>query len=317
MESSIFSVNDEPYCLWEVSIQQRNRAFLDGIDPEYFTYVLDTHMETEDEKRALVAIRLSLHHATETMFSLLGAFVQAPDCAYAWIAKCNNTELREFVKRVSKADKTLITKLPIEKVNWKSVADLIFSTYQPGTERQANITNSFTTFWERLAGEFANAVQVDEYNALKHGFRMRSGGFTLAVGKEEKYGVAPPESEMKVVGQSAFGATFFKIEKLRLDKSDRNICSRKTSVNWSLERVILLHQLVNMSINNTVSALKIASGVASASSCKFICPEFGADFDQPWAHSTGVTSMNMDYAIDESRVPHASKSELLAKLRVP
>lgn len=315
MKSSIFAVNDEPYCLWEANIQERNRAFLNGIDSEYFTYVLDTHLETEDEKRALVAIRLSLHHATETMFSLLGAFVQAPDCAYAWIAKCNNTELREFVKRLTQEDKTLITKLPIGKVNWKSVANLIFATYQPGTERQVSIINNFTVFWERLAGEFANATQIDEYNALKHGFRMRSGGFTLAVGKEEKYGVAPPEAEMGVIGQSAFGATFFKIEKLRLDKGDRNIRSRHTSVNWSLERVILLHQLVNMSINNTVSALKIVSGVASASSCKFICPESGADFDQPWQHGTGVTSMNMDYVIDESRIPNASKSELLAKLR--
>lgn len=315
MESSIFAVNDEPYCLWETNIQERNRAFLNGIDSEYFTYVLDTHLEAEDEKRALVAIRLSLHHATETMFSLLGAFVQGPDCAYAWIAKCNSTELREFVKRLNQEDQTLITKLPIKRMNWKSVADIIFATYQPETERQTHIKNSFSNFWERLAGEFSDAEQVDEYNALKHGFRMRSGGFTLAVGAEEKYGIAPPESKMNVIGQSAFGSTFFKIEKLRLDKSDRNIRSRQTSVNWSLERVILLHQLVNMSINNTVSALKIVSGVASASSCKFICPESGADFDLPWAHSTGVTSMKMDYVIDESRVPHASKSELLAKLR--
>lgn len=130
MQSSVFAVNDEPYCLWEVDLEARTRTFLEGIDPDYFDYVLQAHTETEDEKRAMVAIRLSLHHATEALFSLLGSFVQAPDCPYAWIAKCSNPQLREFAERVNREDRSLITKLRLPSVSWVSVASSIFETYR-------------------------------------------------------------------------------------------------------------------------------------------------------------------------------------------
>lgn len=104
MQSFPFAVNDEAFCLWEVEPEKRVCRFLDGLDVEFFAYTLQTYLDTEDDNRALVAIRLSLHHATETMFSLLGAFVQAPLCPYAWIAKCSNKELRAFTARVSRSD---------------------------------------------------------------------------------------------------------------------------------------------------------------------------------------------------------------------
>ncbi|MCU7371969.1 hypothetical protein PEC18_14150 [Paucibacter sp. O1-1] len=314
MQSTLFAVNDEPFCLWEADLPARTRAFLDGIDPEYFDYVLQAHMSTEDEKRALVAIRLSLHHATETIFSLLGAFVQAPDCPYAWIAKCSNTELREFAERVSKADKSLITKLAIDSVNWTTITNAVYSTYQPGTDRQRSTIDCFARLWTILAGELLNPTHVDEYNALKHGFRARPGGFALAAGVEPSFGVSPPDSEIKLLGQSDFGATFLKIESLGSSRASRHIRSRQTSVNWSLERVVLLHQLVYMSINNVVSALKVVNGY-SPSTCRFLRPENDSDFQKPWAYGTGVTSINIDHAIDESRLPAVTKAELLSKLK--
>lgn len=314
MQSSIFAVNDEPYCLWEVDLAARTRTFLDGIDTDYFDYVLQAHTNTEDEKRALVAIRLSLHHATETMFSLLGSFVQAPDCPYAWIAKCSNTELREFTARVSREDASLITKLNIPSISWTTIASAIFSTYQPGTDRQKDTIRCFARLWGALSGELLNQVHIDEYNALKHGFRARPGGFALAFGIEPTYGVSPPASEMKTLGQSAFGATFLKIEPLGSTKGSRHIRSRQTSVNWSLERVVLLQQLVYMSINNVVSALKVVNDYAP-NTCRFLRPENDSDFEQPWTYRTGVTSINLDHVLDESLLPALTKADLLSKLR--
>lgn len=314
MQSSIFAVNDEPYCLWEGDLATRTRIFLDGIDPDYFDYVLQAHTETEDEKRALVAIRLSLHHATETMFSLLGSFVQAPDCPYAWIAKCSNTELREFTSRVSNEDASLITKLNIPSVSWSTIASTIFATYQPGTDRQKDTIRCFARLWDALTRELLNPVHVDEYNAMKHGFRARSGGFALAFGIEPAYGVCPPDSEMKTLGQSNFGATFLKIESLGSAKGSRHIRSRQTSVNWSLERVVLLQQLVYMSINNVVSALKVVNDYAPGT-CIFLRPENDSDFEQPWTYSPGVTSINFDHVLDESLLPVLTKADLLSKLR--
>lgn len=314
MQSYIFAVNDEPYCLWEIDLAVRTRTFLDGIDADYFDYVLQTHANTEDEKRALVAIRLSLHHAAEAMFSLLGSFIQAPSCPYAWIAKCSNVELRELAERVSREDSSLITKLNLPSISWTTVASAIFSTYLPGTDRQKDIIRCFARLWGSLAGEFVNQAHVDEYNALKHGFRARLGGFALVFGVEPAHGVSPPDSEMKTLGQSDFGATFLKIESLGSTKASRHIRSRQTSVNWSLERVVLLQQLVYMSINNVVSALKVVNGYAP-SACRFLRPENDSDFEQPWTYSTGVTSMNFDYIIDESTLPVLTKADLLSKLR--
>lgn len=314
MQSSIFAVNDEPYCLWEVDLASRTRTFLDGIDTEYFDYILRTHINTADEKRAVLAIRLSLHHAIEVLFSLLGSFVQAPDCPYAWIAKCSNTDLREFIARVSKEDASLITRLNIPSVSWTTLASAIFSTYQPGTDRQKCTIKHFANLWDSLSGEFLNQVHIDEYNALKHGFRARPGGFALAFGIEPVYGVSPPDSEMKALGHSDFGATFLKIEPLGSAKGNRHIRSRQTSVNWSLERIVLLQQLVHMSINNVVSALKIVNNYAP-STCRFLRPESDSDFERPWTYSTGVANINFDYVLDESLLPALTKADLLSKLR--
>lgn len=314
MDSSIFAVNDSPYCLWEADVADRNRAFLDGLDREYFLYLLDAYIETEDEKRSVVALKIGLHHSVETLFSLLGAFVQAPDCAYAWIAKCSNAELRTFVDRVTRGDATLTSKLRLPDITWESVASAIFNTYQPGTERQAKTVERFASFWRSLSHELLDQTAIDEYNALKHGFRIRSGGFALAVGAEHMYGVPPPDSEMQMIGKSDHGATFLKIENMAGGRLGPHIRSRQTSVNWSTERVILLLQLVGMSINNVIAGLKVLNSYP-AGTCRFLRPQEDADFDKPWQCSVGVTSANFDFVLDEDKLPAVTKAELLTKLR--
>lgn len=313
MKPTIFAVGDEPYCLWEEDVAERTRAFLDGLDPEFFSYLLNAYMETEDEKRGSVGIRLALHHATETLFSLLGAFVQAPDCPYAWIARCNNQELREVAKRIGSGDSTLITRWTKPFLGWESVASAVLRVYETGTDKQTRAVECFGRLWAALAGELVSEVVFDEYNATKHGFRVRPGGFKLAVGRQEAQNIPAPESEMATVGQSAFGASFFKVEKLP-GKGGRHIRSRRTAVNWSLERDILLLQLTQFSINNVVSALKVENG-ALASTCTFSRPENDDDFTRPWTYSTGVTSMNFDFALNPSSLPEVTRAQLLEELR--
>lgn len=314
MQSSILIINDSPYCLWEANVADRNRAFLDGLDPEYFSYLLDTHIKTEDEKRSIVALKLGLHHSIETLFSLLGAFVQAPDCAYAWIAKCSNADLRIFVERVTTGDTSLISKLCLPNITWKSIAGVVFNTYQPGTERQVRTIERFASLWQTLSHELLDKAAIDEYNALKHGFRIRPGGFKLAVGTEHVYGVPPPDSEMQMIGGSDYGATFFKIEDMAGRRLGPHIRSRQRSINWLIEQVTLKFQLVGMSINNVVSGLKTLNGYP-ASSCKFLRPQKDSDFARPWTYNVGVTSTSFDYVLDEDKLPPITKDELLSKLR--
>jgi hypothetical protein len=287
--------------------------FLNGIDGEYFDYAIKVHLEADDEKRSSIALRTTLHHAIETLFLLLGAYIQAPDCAYAWIAKCSNKELRDLVSKVSGLRNTLFTKLNIEKVSWEEVSKSVFHCYQPETDQNKNTVKLFASFWRRLAHEYADQNHVDEYNSLKHGFRVRSGGFAVAIGLEHEYGVPPPEDEMQLIGQSDFGTSFFRIEPIENSKGDRNLRSRRTSVNWKIEKVILLAQLVSMSINNVVSALKIVNG-AKSGTCKFLRPQEDTDFDKPWQYTPGVTSCNMDFVVDKRQILAVTRKELLDKL---
>lgn len=314
MHSSVFMVNEEPYCIWEVDLPERNREFLDGIDTEYLDYLLKVHGEAEDEKRASIALRSGLHHGMETMFSLLGAFIQAPDCVHAWIAKCSNKELRNIVKKIDGRNNKLFTKLNIDPVSWEGVASAVFNSYKPHTEKNKTTSHLFATLWRKLAHEFVSSDHIDEYNSIKHGFRIRSGGFALAVGLEHEYGIAPPANEMKLIGKSDYGSTFFRVEPVSNGKRNRSLRSRRISLNWSIERTMLLIQLVAMSINNITSALKIING-ANSGTCKFIRPQEDADFEKPWSYSPGVTSCKLDFILPEDQIRSVTKSELLELIR--
>jgi hypothetical protein len=290
MQSSTFLVDNEPYCIWDSELKESCTRFLKGLDPDYFQYAFSAHLETEDEKRASVALRLSLHHGLETFFSLVGAFVQAPDCPFAWLSKCSTAALRSVVERIGKGDKELFTKLNVSEPSWPEIARVVHCTYMPGTVRQAEAVDGFTELWQRMAHEFLTTEHIDEYNSIKHGFRVANGGFGIAVAVESSPGVEPAPEAFKELGKSDFGSSFFRIEPLSATKGERSLVLAEQSVNWSLERIVLLNQATYMSINNIVSALRIVNDFA-ASDCKFLRPEDSKNFLSAWDYSPGVRSM--------------------------
>lgn len=309
MQNSVFVVNKEPYCIWEVDVIERNKEFLKGIDPDYFSYLAEVHLNADDEKRAAVAIRAAFHHALETLFSLFGAYTQAPDCAYAWVAKCSNNQLRKFVTDVNSGKNSLFTKLNIDRVTWSEISKSVFSSYLPNTDKNKRTCKLFEKLWGRLASEFLNDAHIDEYNSIKHGFRVRSGGFSLAVGLEHEYGVSPPQDEMKCISHSEHGTTIIKLEPITPSKGNRSYRSIRHSLNWRIEKTALLLQFASMSINNITSALKISNGI-DAGSCKFTRPSEDDDFETPWSYSTGVTSSNMDYVFQYDKSMETTKEQL-------
>ena len=85
MKSIVYLVGDEPYCLWGVDLEEKNKQYLESIDGEYFEFIVKAYATTADAMRSSIALRLAYHHALETLFLLLCAFIQAPKCAYAFI----------------------------------------------------------------------------------------------------------------------------------------------------------------------------------------------------------------------------------------
>lgn len=311
LNAVIFAIVDEPYCLWEGSVRERNSQFLAGLDPDYFDFVLKTFSDAEDEARAIVALQMGLHHATEVMFSLLGALVQAPFCAYAWVGKCSNSDLREFVKRVNRGEELLNPIVGLHRVTWEAIAGLVMRSYRTNTSRQAQIIQGFADFWRQTARTLTDPSEVEQYNALKHGFRVRTGGFKMSMALEDPLmGKPGPAIDM---GGSDYGASFFALERIS-GREKHQIQSKSTSINWVVDRMILQYQLVAMSIRNTVSALLVVNG-KQPSTCKFVCPEEVDDFARPWRVSSGVTTARFDLDLDATSVPALSRDELLAQLR--
>jgi hypothetical protein len=311
LEAVIFGVVDEPYCLWEGSVRERNKEFLEGLDPDYFEFIFQTFMAAEDEKRAIVALQMGLHHATEVLFSLLGAVVQAPYCAYAWIGKCSNADLREFVKRVNREDELLNPYPGLRHVSWEAVASIVMRAYQTGTQRQAKMIEGFADFWRHSARTLIDDSEVEQYNALKHGFRVRPGGFRFAMALEDPITGKPGPAQS--LGGSDFGATFFALERIQ-GREKFQLRSRSTSVNWVTSRILLQFQLVVMSIRNTVSTLLVENG-KPASECRFLCPEDIDDFTRPWQESSGVTLASFSHELDVARILPLNRDALLSQLR--
>jgi len=322
MDNTVFFVNDEPYCIWEANVRERNLEFLNGIDREYFVSLANIYadwmqadnLDSAQGKQIAVCIRMSYHHALETLFSLIGATIQAADCVYGWMARCDSRNLRRILSRIEKSDPHLWTKTSAIPVSWPALGQIIFQCFMPGEEKQKTTAELFSAFWRRLSVEFLNPNHIDEFNSLKHGFRVRPGGFFVSVGPETKYGVPPPKEAIKNIGGSRFGSTFFNVKKIQT--KGQSLSSRRQSVNWSLERTLLHLQLIGMSIGNIVSALRIANGVA-ASECRFDRPEDDADFDKSWDFKPSVLSSNFDFVLDEEQIPRLTREELVSRFSSP
>src|SRR5438094_3978161 len=115
----------------------------------------------------------------------------------------------------------------------------------PGTDKGFATSKQLATLWGQLAHELLNPDHIDEYNSVKHGLRMRAGGFKLRAGLEHTYGEPPPEAEMNTIGHSEHGSSFFRLERIRTEAS-RSFSARRVSRNWKVEKVQLLCELTAM-----------------------------------------------------------------------
>lgn len=319
MQYSIFAVDETPYCVWEYDLRDRNLRFVESIDHRYFEYLASTHaanLEGEDRQRAAIALRIGYHHALETLFSLLCASVQAPGGVVGWIQKCSAGQLRSLVRKIQEGRHHLHNRIGLSAINWQVLSETInlFSYQDPA--RTAETRRLYAILWSRFAADFLDDYHIKEYNSIKHGFRARAGGFTLAAGTEHEYGVPPPENEMQVVGGSEFGTSFYAAQSIdgspRI-KRDPHFRVRSYAVNWRPEALIPALQLAALSIGNIVSRIRIWHGV-DARTIPFTRPEDSSVFDEPWSYGVGVMRMNMDTVISETDIRRLTIDELRAEL---
>lgn len=317
MDHFTFVVNDDPYCLWDQDPVRRTKEFLDSIDPGFFSYLAEAHAENldsaEHKRRVATASRMAYLHGIETFMTLVGAAVQAPQAPYAWVALAKTDLLRAVVERITKGDPALHTELTQWDRTWDGLAQRVFaySGQQNGWPKTAE---SFGHAWHFLAGEFLDENNQDEYNSLKHGFRIRSSGVKIAFGLEHQYGVAPPPEEMKSLGGSDNGSTFYVIERAGRDaQGNRSKRSRRRTVNWTPETMIRGLQVIDVSIRNIVTFLRIVHG-AQPNTVQFMRLEGIEDLTALLHDSVGIRSSSFDVDLDESQISATTKKGLLEEL---
>lgn len=317
MDHFTFVVNDEPYSLWDQDPSRRTKEFLDSIDPGFFSYLAEAHAENlgsaEHKRRVATASRMAYLHGIETFMTLVGAAVQAPQAPYAWVALAQTHLLRGVIERINEGDVTLHTELTQWDKTWAGLAGRVFAC-----SGQANgwptTAESFGRAWRFLAGEFLDENNQDEYNSLKHGFRIRSSGVKISFALERQYGVPPPPGEMKSLGGSDSGSTFYVIERVGPDtQGNRSRRSRRRTVNWTPETMIRALQVIDVSIRNVVTFLRILNG-AQPGTVQFMRLEGIDDLAASLQESLGIRSSSFDVVVDESQIPATTKKELLEEL---
>jgi len=315
-QCAIFRVNTTEYCLWDWNLHERNMEFINGINPEYFMYQAKVHfdnIESEDKQLASVALRTAYHHGLETLFTLLGATVQAPNCVYGWILKSRAGQVRALAKRIDNQEQTIFNKLGMNRVSWYEISRRMHAYLRGNVSDEEEIVQFFAELWTRFYDDFSDEMQKDEYNSIKHGFRTALGGFAMSFGLEDlrrKTDSSP--LKMFTVGGYGFGSTFLSIRKIEgspCPKKDPHFCVTRNSINWVPEN--MLHGLgyISMSLNNIMSYLKILNG-EDASRCRFCYSTDPEAFYKPWDIGLELISGSTDTKVTEGNIRRLGKKEI-------
>ena len=311
-----FLVDSAPHCYWDLSDNDKNRHFLNNIDHLYFKYIAETNesqLATGNKHRAALAIRLAYHQGIETMFTLLCACLQAPDCVPAWIINCKTHHLRNLIQNVSDPSKTVDNVLDIKKVTWRSIANHVVPCAHPHQDID-DVRKRFALLWQRLAHEHLSEENINEYNSIKHGLRVRLGGFTLRAGVEDTYGEPPPQDQMQVVGHSEFGSSFYYSQKIKSDikpkGKDVNFKLLNQALGWNPLALSASLDLITYSLLNVKSFLMVYNGHCKPSDVLFCCPTDLDEFDKPLRMSITTTKSSFNRTFIDKNIPLYSKEKI-------
>ena len=251
---SSFVVDETPYCMWGADLQEQNQRLIDGVDPRFFNYLADTHvagLEGPERQHAALAMRLAYAQAVETLFALLCAALQAPNCPLGWLLAYKNRELKRVVQHISSGSPVL-SRSVTRPVTWHSISRDLHAFTHASAHEDARIKNLFADTWARLAREFTDDLAADEYNSIKHGFRAQTGGSSLQI---RNSGV---ESDTSLNDRSEFGTRFFSVD--RLSSRGTNFSAQNAMRNWAPVSLAVRMELIVLSIGNVVTYLRMRLG---------------------------------------------------------
>ena len=263
LQYCFFVVDERPLCVWGTDIHHKNTRFLDGVDASYFEYLCQIHAPqiddqtgetTKEEQHAALALRTAYSQALETLFALVFASIQSPWCIPAWINAYKNHELRSVVRKIQEG-KSLTSSLDVKNPEWSDIYDSLFTPFDvENTAYNLSIKSGFIKTWKRFAHDFLSNSASREYNSIKHGLRVRSGGFKMEIGISEKPRSIPAPENMLELTSSKFGSNYLILEKVGKQAQHQRL--KGENQNWDIESLHWGVNILSMSIDNVLTVLK-------------------------------------------------------------
>jgi hypothetical protein len=170
VESVQFVVDETPYACWDWDLSGKNREFLEGLDADYFRYAAETNttnLDGEDKHWAALSLRVTYSQGLETLFALLCALVQAPQCVVGWMLAYQNRELERLVYKISRRQ-PVYSRLTVQP-SWRNLAELVYCDVVCEPEKKRWMQEGFGKLWERFAGEFTDAKSARNTTAPNTG----------------------------------------------------------------------------------------------------------------------------------------------------
>jgi len=279
-----FMVDTEPHIVWDHAAQEKNIAYLAGVDPGFFEHVARVHaplLSSEDRQerhRAATAIRLAYSMALETFCAMLAACVQAPRFPLGWMLAYNAGHLKSVMEKLYNGED--VHNAWGTTTSWQIVADTLlrFTTDDPG--RDEVVRAAYANMWKRFARDFLDDAAMMEYNSIKHGARTRSGGFHLSVGHAIVGDSAPSPEAMTRPSGSTFGSQFFV---RRRTTRKRAFTVDHVARNWIPDNLLDSVQLLTLSITNLLAFLRRQAG-DNENAPSFVGPADLRELEVPWMH---------------------------------
>jgi hypothetical protein len=286
---------------WDTDAKGVNERFLSDIDPEYFLEIASCLMvkyKQDASPRAALGMRHMYHHSLECMFSMACALVQANNYPIGWIMSYTNGQLRDTVDAISRGRPVPVRFRGLDEPRWSGLLKAIFRRIGPSVpEIQPSALEENASTIGTLARDLVSEVYADEYNSIKHGLRLRSGGFTFRMGLEEEPGKPAPEEAMQTVAHSDTGTSYYKRIPFEI-KGDHMISSR--ALNWDVETVLYRLHFASVWMANFRALLLM--GVCDPKEVKLRL------VDKEWCEACrrtpGVDNVNMTngYSVDDQSV---------------
>lgn len=306
-----FATYETPHCVWEYDLDRVNRGFLDSLEPAFFSGqadILHARVLSADDIHAATALRALYLQGLEAMFALLGSALQAPGAVPAWLLRYRTRELRELVQAIQDG-RPVLTRWTISSITWESISCAIHGAYSGTCLSKDQVIAGYSELWRGLAGDFLDQDQQHEFNSIKHAYRIRAGGFRLAVGPQDDPETPAKPERMQSLGGSKFGSAYFIPQ--RLSKSGTDFRLRQVFRNWSPQNLLHGLSLCAMSMNNILSFLRYHAGTP-AEQLRIMAPLEKEHFSLPWSDAIGAVRFDMALGLRPEDIEPSSAKEILS-----